>query len=151
MQKNVKMTTPHTAYNLWYHIVFCPKYRKSVIQGPVEVEVKKLFADICVDEGWEIGALEVMPDHIHLFVSAPPTISPMEIVKRLKSITAISLFYRFPDLKKRSFWGAGMWSKGYYVGTAGTVTAETVKKYIEEQKTASSSRTSREVSGGGKL
>ena len=127
-------STKHSQYSIWYHLVWCSKNRKPILVDAVEVETKKLIAEICISEEWEIGAIEVMPDHIHLFLSAPPTISPTEIVKRLKSITAISLFYRFPDLKKRSFWGSGLWGKGYYVGTAGTVTAETVKRYIAEQK-----------------
>ena len=75
-----------------------------------------------------------MPDHIHLFLSAPPQIAPTEIVKTIKSISAIKIFRTFPKLKKQKFWGCGLWSDGYYVGTAGTVTAETIRKYIEEQK-----------------
>lgn len=75
-----------------------------------------------------------MPDHIHLFVSAPPYIAPTEIVKTIKSISAVEVFKTFKDLKRKKFWGSGLWSKGYYVGTAGTVTDETIQKYIEEQK-----------------
>jgi len=75
-----------------------------------------------------------MPDHIHLFVSAPPYIAPTEIVKTLKSITANKVFRTFKNLKSKKFWGSGLWSKGYYVGTAGTVTAETIQRYIQEQK-----------------
>jgi len=56
-----------------------------------------------------------MPDHIHLFVSAPPYIAPMEMVKTIKSISATEVFRRFKNLKARGFWGSGLWSKGYYV------------------------------------
>lgn len=75
-----------------------------------------------------------MPDHVHLFVSAPPYIAPADIVKTIRSISAPEVFRTFKDLKSKEFWGSGLWSKGYYVGTAGTVTAETIQKYIEEQK-----------------
>ena len=75
-----------------------------------------------------------MPDHIHLFVSAPPTIAPTEIVKILKSISANRIFKTFLNLKKNKFWGSGLWSKGYYVGTAGAVSSEIIVKYIQNQK-----------------
>lgn len=89
---------------------------------------------ICRDYGCELLNLEVMPDHLHLFVSAPPAIAPADIVKTIKSITAVKIFKHFPSLKAKKFWGSGLWSKGYYVGTAGTVTSETIQKYIQEQK-----------------
>ena len=75
-----------------------------------------------------------MPDHVHLFISAKPTIAPTDIVEALKSISAIWVFKTFPLLKKQKFWGSGLWSKGYYVGTAGTVTVETIRRYFETQK-----------------
>ena len=62
-----------------------------------------------------------MPDHIYLFISAPPTIAPTELVKILKSASANEMFKAFPSLKKNKFWGSGLWSKGYYIGTAGAV------------------------------
>lgn len=75
-----------------------------------------------------------MPDHIHLFISAPPTIAPTEIVKILKNVSANTLFKAFPNLKKSRFWGSGLWSKGYYVGTAGAVSFEIIVRYIQDQK-----------------
>jgi len=127
-------STKHSSYNIWYHLVFCPKYRKKTLVGAVEVELKKILAEICVSQDWEIGALEVMPDHVHLFLSSPPTVAPTTIVAIIKSITAISLFKIFPQLKGKSFWKSGLWSKGYYVGTAGTVSKGVIEKYIAEQK-----------------
>lgn len=75
-----------------------------------------------------------MPDHVHLFISAPPTIAPTKIVKILKSVSAYWIFKAFPNLKKSKFWGSGLWSKGYYVGTAGAVSSEIIQKYIQSQK-----------------
>ncbi len=75
-----------------------------------------------------------MPDHIHLFISTSPQILPLDIVKTIKSITARRIFQRFKNLKVKFFWNSGLWSKGYYIGTAGTVTVETVQRYIDEQK-----------------
>jgi len=78
-----------------------------------------------------------MPDHIHVFISAPPFEAPTDIVKVLKGVTARRLFMEFPDLKKK-LWKGSVWSPSYYVGTAGHVSAETIKRYIEEQKSNSS-------------
>ena len=75
-----------------------------------------------------------MPEHVHLFVSAPPTIAPNTIAKTIKSILAVAVFREFPTLKKQRFWGSGLWSDGCYYGSAGTVSAETIKRYIENQK-----------------
>lgn len=76
---------------------------------------------------------EIMPDHIHLFVSAPPQYAPSNLVKVFKGTVGLKLFKNFPKLKKE-FWGGRLWSPSYYCGTVGNVTAETVKKYIESQK-----------------
>ena len=127
-------TTKHSAYNINYHIVFCPKYRHSVLKGDIEVYLKRLLKNICNHYEYDLLEIETMPDHVHLFVSAKPTVAPVTIVKALKSISAIWIFKKFPYLKRQKFWGSGLWSKGYYVGTAGTVTAETIRKYIENQK-----------------
>jgi REP element-mobilizing transposase RayT len=75
--------------------------------------------------------METMPDYVHVFLSAPPTVAPTEIVRTMKSVTANKVFCAVPSLKKRYFWGSGLWSRGYYVGTAGNVSTETIKKYIE--------------------
>ena len=75
-----------------------------------------------------------MPDHIHLFISAPPTIAPTELVKIIKSVSSNEMFKAFPSLKKNKFWGSGLWSKWYYIGTAGAVSSEIIKKYIQDQK-----------------
>lgn len=82
--------------------------------------------------------MEVMPDHIHLFVSAPPRYSPSEIVKKFKGITGSKLFLEFPKLRMLLRKGK-IWTRSYYVGTAGTVTSETIKRYVNEQKSKQSS------------
>ncbi len=127
--------TAHSKYNINYHLVWCPKYRHSVLKGKIEEYFKKLLENICKHYDYQILALEVMPDHVHLFVSIKPYVSPTDVVRTIKSITAIWIFKKFPWLKKQKFWGSGLWSKGYYVGTAGAVTADTIKTYIENQKT----------------
>lgn len=133
-------TTKHSVYNLNYHIVFVTKYRHKVFKGAIEDFVKAQVQDICERYGWEQLALEVMPDHIHLFVSAPPVIAPNTMAKTIKSMLTVAAgalwAKQFKGLKKRYFWGSGLFSDGCYYGSAGTVSSATIQKYIENQKTA---------------
>lgn len=129
--------TSSASYNINYHLVWCPKYRKPILEKP---EVKQFLEEqihtIAATKDFEVLALEVMPDHLHLFVSAPPFDSPTEIVKVFKGVTALRLFKKFPELRNQ-FWKGKLWSPSYYVGTAGYVSAETIRKYIEEQSNSS--------------
>jgi len=129
--------TSSAIYNINYHLVWCPKYRKPILETP---EVKQFLEEqihtIATTKGFEVLALEVMPDHLHLFVSAPPFDSPTEIIKVFKGVTALRLFKKFPELRNK-FWKGKLWSPSYYVGTAGHVSAETIQKYIAEQGNSS--------------
>ena len=126
--------TKHSVYNLNYHIVLVTKYRHKVLKGDIETFVKKRIGEICEQYEWELISLEVMPEHIHLFVSAPPKIAPLTIASTLKSIICVDVFREFSMLKTYKFWGSGLFSRGCYYGSAGSVSAETIKRYIEEQK-----------------
>jgi len=126
-------------YNINYHIVFCPKYRKQVLNESIKEDLEIIFKSIISSNDWKLLELEVMPDHIHLFVSAHPKQSPLEIVKKLKGISARLIFKKYPKFQKKEFWGKHLWSGGYYVGTAGIVTAESIQKYILAQTKANSS------------
>jgi len=108
----------HCVYNINYHIVFCPKYRHKVIRDDVAEAIKDVVQEICATYGYDLIQMETRPDHLHIFLSAPPTVAPTEIVKRPKSITANRIFAAFPGLKRTYFWGSGFWSRGYYIGTA---------------------------------
>jgi len=116
--------------------VLVTKYRNKVLRDDIETYVKDEVPKICARYDWEQLALEVMPDHVHLFVSAPPTTAPVTIAKTIKSILAVGIFKTFPTLKQKRFWGSGLWSDGTYYGSAGSVSAEIIKRYIENQKTA---------------
>ena len=91
------------------------------------------IATIAETKGYMVLALEVMPDHVHLFVSAPPFDSPTGIAKVFKGVTALRLFKKFPELRNK-YWKGKLWSPSYYVGIEGHVFAETIQKYIEEQR-----------------
>lgn len=121
-------------YSLNYHVVWCPKYRLDILKGDVEEFLRDQILAIAEARGYQVLALEIMPDHVHLFVSTSPLDSPTEIVKVFKGVTALGLFRKFPDLKKR-LWRNRLWSPSYYVATHGAVSSEAVQKYIESQFT----------------
>jgi len=100
--------------------------------GPVRDELLALFDSIALTQGVKLLATEVMDDHVHIFVSAPPRLSPAELVNSFKGVTARMLRMHFPALKKSC--AKGLWTKTYYVGTVGAVTEETIRKYVEMQK-----------------
>lgn len=124
----------HSVHQLGLHIVFCTKYRNKVLTGSVEAVLRQVIGETCGHYGWDLQELEIMPDHVHLFVQVDHLTVPMEVSKTVKSISAIKLFTVFPKLKKKKFWGSGMWSTNTYYGSVGQVTEETIKKYLQLQK-----------------
>ena len=88
---------------------------------------------ICKEREWPVISKEIQSDHIHLFVTIPPSVAVADAVKVLKGTTARWLFLKYPRLRKR-FWGGHLWSPSYYVGTAGNVGAETIQRYIERSE-----------------
>jgi putative transposase len=105
-----------------------------VLIGKIEEYAKSKLEELCMFYGWDLISIELMPDHIHMFVSAEPKVAPLAIASTLKSILTVEIFRKFPTLKQQYFWGSGLFSRGCYYGSAGTVSAATIKKYIEEQK-----------------
>jgi putative transposase len=118
-------------FSLKYHVVWCPKYRRAVLDGPVADRLKVWLAEKATELGLTIHALEVMPDHVHLFVEADPTRCVAEIVNRLKGFTSNGLRREFPSLRSRL---PTLWSRSYYAGSVGHVSTATVEKYLAEQK-----------------
>ena len=115
----------HCKYLVQYHIIWCPKFRFDVLEGDVEAELKRILESICMKYGYAIKALEVMSDHVHIFV---------DVVRTLKSISAVEMFRAFPKLKRFYSRCGVLWSRGYFISSVGHVSEATVKKYIEEQK-----------------
>lgn len=118
-------------YSIAYHLVWLPKYRRKVLVGEVEVETKKLIQVCCDKHELTLLALETDIDHVHVIVSAPPRFSPANIANLLKGYTSRYLREKFPHLK-RLCGKDHLWTQAYYVGTAGAVSAEIIKRYIVE-------------------
>jgi len=121
----------HHVFLLNYHLVWCPKRRKKVLVGDVAERLKQIITEVAKELGVEVLALEVMPDHLHLFVSSRPELCLPHLVKAIKGRSSHDLRLEFPELRKLP----SLWTHSYFVSTAGNVSAETIKKYIEEQKT----------------
>ena len=124
----------HTKYELKYHFVWCPKYRKMILKGNIGKYVAHVIYEIAERYDFEVVELAVMPDHVHLFVSAAPENSPAHLLQVIKSITAREVFKRFPGIK-RFLWGGALWERGYFVMSSGTgTTDEMIRQYIKDQR-----------------
>lgn len=121
----------HVVYNLGYHIIWCPKYRRPVLTEEIATRLKELLLEKSSEEGWEIVELEVMPDHVHIFVKVQPSDAPITIASRLKGYTSFKLRSEFPDLKKKL---PTLWTRSFFVESVGCISEETIKKYIINQK-----------------
>jgi putative transposase len=118
-------------FSLKFHLVWCPKYRRPVLTPPVDGRLKALLAAIADEHGMTIRAAEVMPDHVHLFVEADPTLCVAEIVNRFKGRTGRLLREEFPALRSRL---PTLWSRSYFAASVGAVSEATIRRYIEAQK-----------------
>lgn len=125
--------TTGCVYQTAYHIVWRPVYRREVLGEPIKSALEAMLHTIAYQHGMEILAVDVQPDHIHLFVSFPPALSIADAVKLLKGISARQLRLLFPSLKRQTR-SDRLWAPSYYVGTAGHVSAATIRQYIENQE-----------------
>ncbi|MDH4195384.1 MAG: IS200/IS605 family transposase [Nitrospirota bacterium] len=126
--------TGGAVYDLKYHVVWVPKYRRIVLGERVARRLKRIFQEIAERYGFEIDTQEVLlDDHVHIFLSAPPRYSPAQVVQRLKSISAQMVFQEFPEVKQQ-LWSGELWNDGYFVRSVGdNVTAEVIRRDIKHQ------------------
>lgn len=118
-------------YNVNYHIIWCPKYRRKVLVDGVDERLKELILEKANEHGWEIKSMEVMPDHVHIFISANPVDGIHYIVQQIKGYSSRVLRQEFTWLNKRL---PSLWTRSYYAETVGHISERTVKRYIENQK-----------------
>lgn len=118
-----------SVYLLNYHFVWIPRRRRPVLYGRIAKRLDGLIREKAKELGIEILALDIQPDHVHLFASCPPNLSPDQIMFRIKGYTAKVLRKEFPKLLKLP----SMWTRSYFVSTAENVSSETIRRYIEQQ------------------
>ena len=114
-----------------YHFVWCPARRRKILAGALEKDLRELLTAKSAELGCEILAMEIMPDHVHLFLNCPPTLSPSDAMFWLKGQTSRILREKYPSLQRMP----SMWTRSFFVSTAGNVSSATIQKYIAEQKT----------------
>lgn len=123
--------TPGCVFNIKYHLVWCPKYRRRVLVDAVAARLQELLKDKARQLDIYLEAIEIMPDHVHVFITGEPTEAIQHIVNQLKGYSSHVLRFEFAELRSKL---PCLWSRSYYVGTVGHVSEEAVRRYIEEQK-----------------
>jgi putative transposase len=118
-------------YNIGYHLIWCPKYRRKVLQAHIADRLKELLNKKAEELDIKIAICEVMPDHVHVFVKCRPTASPHWIVQQLKGYTSRIMRQEFESLRTRL---PTLWTRSYYCESCGHISEDVVKKYIEDQK-----------------
>lgn len=124
----------HSTHTLNYHLIFCTKYRRSVLTHEVGDRIKEIVIEAAAEKGVAIEAIETEVDHLHIMLNLKPTHSIPELVQLFKGRSARLAFQEFPYLKKR-LWGGHLWSPSYFITTAGGAPLETLKTYVENQRT----------------
>jgi len=122
----------HTVYDIKYHIVWVTKYRYKVLSKQISLRLRELIRQGCQTMNITVVQGSIGKDHVHILISCPTQIAPSKIVQYLKGRSSKLIQDEFPELKKK-YWGQHLWAVGYFCATVGSVTEETIKKYIENQ------------------
>lgn len=118
-------------YSCKYHVIWCPKYRRKVLEGSVAARLEELIKSIAADRQSDVIELEIMPDHVHLLIEVDPQFGIHRLVKQLKGTSSRVLRQEFPKIKSRL---PTLWTNSYFVSTVGGAPLSAVKQYIEQQK-----------------
>lgn len=135
-------------YQTGYHLVWIPRYRRKIFNPAVAGAFRQELYRTATDHGFRVTALETDRDHVHVFVSAPPRLAPTTIVGILKGRTSRVLRREFPWLAK-TCGKERLWTRTSYIGTAGAVNAEAIRRYIEECQGTPKRLSSRSPKGDG--
>ena len=119
----------HNVHLVVYHIIWCPKRRRKVLVGPIRTRLEQVIREVVAEQEWTVLELAIHPDHVHLFVRADPYTLPSDIPRLIKGRSSHDLRAEFPHLLKLP----SLWTRSFFLSTAGTVSQETLRKYIERQ------------------
>ena len=121
----------HSKWNCKYHIVFAPKYRRQVVYGKIKADVGKILRRLCEQKGVVVHEAEACPDHIHMLVSIPPSLSVAQFMGYLKGKSSLMIFDRHANLKYK-YGNRHSWCRGYYVDTVGK-NEKKIAEYVRNQ------------------
>ena len=125
-------STRKAVFSVKYHVIWCPKYRRRVLGGAVEVRLKQIINEVVAEFGGMVIEVETMPDHVHLLVEVPPQVAVSKLVQILKGRSSRRLRQEFPHLAPMKC----LWSPSWFVSTVGGAPLEVVRRYVENQKLA---------------
>ena len=124
--------TDHSiVYRCQYHVIWCPKFRRRILVPPIDTRLKELILEKQSAYGYEVLAMEVMPDHVHLLLDVDPRIGIHKIVSQIKGWTSRAIGKEFPFVKRKL---PSLWTRSKFIATVGTVSLEVAKQYIANQK-----------------
>lgn len=124
--------TDHSiVYRCQYHVIWCPKFRRRILVPPIDTRLKDLILEKQSAYGYEVLAMEVMPDHVHLLLEVDPRIGIHKIVSQIKGWTSRAIGKEFPFVKRKL---PSLWTRSKFIATVGTVSLEVAKQYIANQK-----------------
>jgi len=119
----------HNVHLVVYHIIWCPKRRRKVLVGAVRDRLKQIIEEVVGEQGWQIVSLAIPPDHVHLFIRSNPYTLPSDIPRLIKGRSSHDLREEFPHLRKLP----SLWTRSFFLSTAGNVSQEIIQRYIERQ------------------
>jgi len=125
-------STAQAKYDLRYHFVFVPKYRKRVLHGKIKTRIEGMIRFAAQINEWEIYELAVQSDHVHLYIGAQPSWSPSDMMKTIKGGTSKKIRELFPELDE-VYWGSTFWADGYLVKSVGVIQDKVIAEYIKKQ------------------
>ncbi len=128
------MSKNHSKFLIKYHVILVCKYRKELLVGTLEYDLKQIIQNISDLSDFDIEVMETDKDHIHMMVRSEPKLSPLQIVRRLKQMSTTAMWKKHENYLKQVFYRENtLWTDGYFVSSVGKVSQETIKKYIESQ------------------
>ena len=125
-------SSANVAYSAKYHLIWCPKYRRRVLVGPVAAHLQEIIREVCAERGIEVLGLEVMADHVHLLIEVHPSLSLSKVIQLLKGRSSRLLRQEFPALRRLP----SLWTNSWFCSTVGGAPLEVVRRYVENQKQA---------------
>lgn len=131
---NLYVSKNHSKFLLKYHVIFSTKYRKRLLRGDFDLTLKEIMIKISKEYDFNIDVLETDQDHIHMLINSVPKLSPLTIVRTLKSKSTKEMWNKYPKKMRENYWKERtLWSDGYFVCSCGDASTKTIKKYIESQ------------------
>jgi putative transposase len=122
----------HSVHLVVYHVIWCPKRRREVLVGLIRDRLEQIITEVAAERDWQVLCMAIQPDHVHLFIRANPYTLPSDIARLMKGRSSRILRDEFPALQKLP----SLWTRSFFLSTAGNVSQDTIQKYIERQSRA---------------